>query len=197
MYERPQFLWLRVALHNHGDDITSVRRSYDMISMFQFMPASPILFNSGTKVPQLSSCFLMTAGDRIEDIFDILAKTANIGQGGGGLGLGLGSMPCQGCVESDNSVHLCSPPSYLLHNPRHRSNARGEKNPGLVPILKMFDATSDVIEKGKNRRPSAITAFIEPWHPDVLSFVRMKRISGNSSDHTERLFYGLWMNDLL
>lgn len=98
IYERPQYLWLRTALFIHGDDLASARRTYDMISTLKFMPGSPILFNSGTKNSQLSSCFLVTAGSRLEEIFDVLAKTANISQGGGGIGMGLGSIPCQGLV---------------------------------------------------------------------------------------------------
>lgn len=100
IYERPQYLWLRCALFVHGDDLQAVRRSYDMISTMRFMPASPILFNSGTKNPQLSSCYLISGGSREEDIFDVLAKSANVSLGGGGIGLGLSAMPSQGYEPS-------------------------------------------------------------------------------------------------
>ncbi|KAJ3530867.1 hypothetical protein NMY22_g8398 [Coprinellus aureogranulatus] len=171
-YERPQHVWLRVALQVHGDDIDSVRTTYTFISQIRFMPASPILFNSGTRLPQLSSCYLLSTGDRVEDIFDVMSSAANISQGGGGIGLGLQDLPSQG------------------------EGARGESNAGLVPILKMLDATADVIAKGSVTRPSAINVYIEPWHADVLSFVRMKRNSGVEEAHTDRLFYTLWMNDI-
>lgn len=61
----------------------------------------------------------------------------------------------------------------------------------------MFDAAMDVVDQGINKRPTAIAVYVEPWHADILSVIRMKRITGGEAMHTERLFYGLWMNDLL
>ena len=67
----------------------------------------------------------------------------------------------------------------------------------MALILKMFDAAVDVVGQGYNKRPTAICAYVEPWHADILSVIRMKRITGEEATHTERLFYGLWVNDLL
>lgn len=78
-----------------------------------------------------------------------------------------------------------------------RSKVDGVESCGLAPVLKMFDAAVDVVDQGMNKRPAAMTVYVEPWHADVLSFVRMKRISGGDANHTERLFYALWTNDIL
>ncbi|KAJ3549394.1 hypothetical protein NMY22_g897 [Coprinellus aureogranulatus] len=170
--ERPQQFFLRTALQVHGDDIHNVRKTYDMLSTFRFMPASPILFNSGTRDAQLSSCFQLSADSDSDDIFETLCQVANISRGGGGVGLGLQALPCQG------------------------SRVDGIVRRGLPPVLKLLDAAVDAVDQGMNKRPTAIAAYIEPWHADVLPFVRMKRITGADAGHTERLFHALWVNDL-
>jgi ribonucleoside-diphosphate reductase subunit M1 len=66
-----------------------------------------------------------------------------------------------------------------------------------VPVLKVFDAAMDVMDQSANKRPSAISVYIEPWHADILSFVRMKRHNAVESDRIKKLFHALWVNDLL
>lgn len=56
--ERPQHLWMRVAIFLHKDDFDAVKETYDWLSTKHFTHASPTLYNSGTKSPQLSSCFV-------------------------------------------------------------------------------------------------------------------------------------------
>lgn len=56
--ERPQHLWMRVAIFLHKDDFNAVKETYDWLSTKHFTHASPTLYNSGTKSPQLSSCFV-------------------------------------------------------------------------------------------------------------------------------------------
>lgn len=56
--ERPQHLWMRVAIFLHRDDFEAVKETYDWLSTKHFTHASPTLYNSGTKSPQLSSCFV-------------------------------------------------------------------------------------------------------------------------------------------
>lgn len=67
----------------------------------------------------------------------------------------------------------------------------------MIPILKLFDTSMDVIDQGVNKRPGAITVYIEPWHADVFSFVRMKRLAGSEWERARKLFHGLMVNDLL
>lgn len=61
----------------------------------------------------------------------------------------------------------------------------------------MFDAAMDVIDQGVNKRPGAIMVYLEPWHADVFTFLRMKRVRQSSETAARRLFYGLFVNDLL
>ena len=56
--ERPQHMWMRVAIFLHRDNFVKVQETYDMMSTKQFTHASPTLFNAGTRRPQMSSCFV-------------------------------------------------------------------------------------------------------------------------------------------
>ncbi|KAF6758165.1 Rrm1 protein [Ephemerocybe angulata] len=191
IFERPQFLFLRVAVALHGSDLDAVYDTYSLLSQFRFMFASPTYFNAGTKSNQLSSCFLLPAR-REDDIFQTLSATADISRGGGGIGMGIQSIPAKGfetCVSPEST-------RFLTSTSFDRSVTKGIERRGIVPVLKMFDSAVDVIDQGMNKRPSAIAAYIEPWHAEIFSFVRMRRNKGTDSDRTNRLFYGLWVNDL-
>jgi ribonucleotide reductase alpha subunit len=56
--ESPQYLFLRVALGIHGSDLDRVKETYDLLSTKYFTHATPTLYNSGTRNPQMFSCFL-------------------------------------------------------------------------------------------------------------------------------------------
>jgi ribonucleoside-diphosphate reductase alpha chain len=55
--ERPQHLYMRVAVGIHKDDIDSIIKTYNLISQHYYTHASPTLFNAGTRLSNLSSCF--------------------------------------------------------------------------------------------------------------------------------------------
>ena len=54
--ERPQHMWLRVAMGIHGEDMEKIKETYELMSQKYFTHATPTLFNAGTPHPQLSSC---------------------------------------------------------------------------------------------------------------------------------------------
>ena len=86
--ERPQHLWMRVSLGIHGNDIKEVLQTYDLMSKKYFTHATPTLFNSGTKRPQLSSCFLCSVNDdSVSGIYESLKEMALISKYAGGIGI--------------------------------------------------------------------------------------------------------------
>ena len=86
--ERPQQMWMRVAIGIHKDNMEKVKETYDYMSQKYFTHATPTLFNAGTPKPQMSSCFLFTVkDDSIDGIYDTLKQTAKISQAAGGIGL--------------------------------------------------------------------------------------------------------------
>jgi ribonucleoside-diphosphate reductase alpha chain len=91
--ERPQHMWMRVALQLHGCfeystmHLARVKETYDALSLGYFIHATPTLFNAGTRHPQLSSCFLLTMEeDSIKGIYKTLGDCAQISKWAGGIG---------------------------------------------------------------------------------------------------------------
>ena len=88
--ERPQDLWMRVALTvSCGSfDFNKVEETYLNLSNGLYTHATPTLFNSGLKMQQLSSCFLIAMeDDSIEGIFNTIKDCALISKTAGGIGL--------------------------------------------------------------------------------------------------------------
>ena len=154
--ERPQHMFLRVALMLWGDDLDRVRETYDATSLKKFTHASPTLFNAGMKVQQLSSCYLIsTASDSIEGIFDAVTKCAKISKYGGGIGVSIQNVRGRGApIKGTNGT-----------------------SDGIVPMLRVFNSVADYVNQG-GRRKGAIAMYTEPWHPDVFEFLDMRRNQG-------------------
>lgn len=123
--ERPQHMFMRVALGIHGGDIKDALQTYDMMSTKHFVHATPTLFNSGTRVPQMSSCYLYGMDDSIDGIFKCLKDCAHISKYAGGIG-----------------VHI--------HNVRARnSTIRGTNgiSTGIVPMLRVYNNTARYVNQ--------------------------------------------------
>jgi len=172
--ERPQHMWLRVAIGIHGDDLESVKLTYDLMSQKYFTHATPTLFNAGTNKPQLSSCYLVgMEDDSLEGIFNTLKDCANISKWSGGIGL-------------------------HIHNIRgNNSLIRGTngKSTGIVPMLKVFNDTARFINQG-GKRNGSFAIYLEPWHSDIEDFLDLKKNHGDEEMRARDLFYGLWVPDL-
>jgi len=174
IWERPQHLWMRVAIQLHGNDYKLVKETYDALSKGYFIHATPTLFNSGTNHPQLSSCFLLTMdSDSIKGIYKTLGDCAQISKWAGGIGL---------------SVHNIRARGSRIHG------TNGEST-GLVPMLKVFNDTAKYVNQG-GRRNGSFAIYLEPWHSDIEEFLRLKLNQGAEEDRARDLFYGLWIPDL-
>jgi ribonucleoside-diphosphate reductase alpha chain len=172
--ERPQHMWMRVAIQLHGKDMDHVKETYDALSHGYFIHATPTLFNSSTPHPQLSSCFLLTMNsDSIQGIYKTLGDCAQISKWAGGIGLS-------------------------VHNIRARGSrikgTNGEAT-GLVPMLKVFNDTAKYVNQG-GKRNGSFAIYLEPWHADIEEFLRLKLNQGAEEDRARDLFYGLWIPDL-
>jgi len=174
VWERPQHMWMRVALQLHGDNRAKVKETYDALSQGYFIHATPTLFNSGTPHPQLSSCFLVhMQDDSIKGIYDTLGECAQISKWAGGIGLS-------------------------VHNIRARDatiKGTNGKSTGLTPMLKVFNDTAKYVNQG-GKRNGSFAVYLEPWHADIEEFLRLKLNTGNDDERARDLFYGLWIPDL-
>ena len=174
VWERPQHMWMRIAVQLHGDDATHVKETYDALSQGYFIHATPTLFNAGTNHPQLSSCFLVhMESDSIQGIYNTLAECAQISKWAGGIGLS-------------------------VHNIRARDSAikgTNGKSTGIVPMLKVFNDTAKYVNQG-GKRNGSFAIYMEPWHADIEDFLRLKLNTGGDDERARDLFYGLWIPDL-
>ncbi|ULQ52037.1 ribonucleoside-diphosphate reductase subunit alpha [Flavihumibacter fluvii] len=173
--ERPQHLYMRVAIGIHKDDLESAIKTYHLMSERWFTHATPTLFNAGTPKPQLSSCFLLTMKeDSIDGIYDTLKQTAKISQSAGGIGLSIHNIRATG--------------SYI-------GGTNGTSN-GIIPMLRVFNDTARYVDQGGGKRKGAFAIYLEPWHADVFSFLDLRKNHGKEEMRARDLFYALWIPDL-
>ena len=173
--ERPQHLWLRVAIGIHGKNISKVIETYTYLSTKMFTHATPTLFNAGTNCPQLSSCFLQQIeSDSITGIFNTLGDCAKISQYAGGVGL---------------SVHNVRARGSMIRGTGGTSN-------GLVPMLKVFESTALYVDQGGGKRNGSFAIYLEPWHADVEAWLQLRMNHGADNLRARKLFYALWVPDL-
>jgi ribonucleoside-diphosphate reductase alpha chain len=173
--ERPQHLFMRVAVGIHKADLNEVIKTYNMISEGWFTHATPTLFNAGTPKPQMSSCFLLQMkDDSINGIYDTLKQTALISQSAGGIGLSIHNIRAKG--------------AYI-------KGTNGTSN-GIVPMLRVFNDTARYVDQGGGKRKGSFAIYLEPWHADVYDFLELKKNHGKEEARARDLFYALWIPDL-
>lgn len=172
--ERPQHLWMRVALGIHGWDLKEALETYDMMSQRFFTHATPTLFNAGCPRPQMSSCYLIAMHeDSIHGIYKTLGDCAQISKYAGGIGL-------------------------HIHNVRGRnSHIRGTNGTatGIIPMLRVFNDTARYVNQGSKRNGS-IAVYLEPWHVDIEPFLDLRKNQGAEEERCRDLFTALWIPDL-
>ena len=126
--ERPQHMWLRVAIgiHYKTPGLDRIRETYNAMSQKYFTHATPTLFNAGTPHPQLSSCFLLQLEqDSIDGIYNTLKDCANISKWAGGIGLHIHNLRAKGS---------------------HIRGTNGLSN-GIVPMLRVFNNTAKYVDQ--------------------------------------------------
>lgn len=173
--ERPQHMYMRVAVGIYKNNIAEVIKTYNLMSERWFTHATPTLFNAGTPKPQMSSCFLLTMKeDSIDGIYDTLKQTAKISQSAGGIGLAIHNIRATG--------------SYI-------GGTNGTSN-GIIPMLRVFNDTARYVDQGGGKRKGAFAIYLEPWHADVFAFLDLRKNHGKEEMRARDLFFGLWMSDL-
>ena len=172
--ERPQYMWMRVSIGIHGNDLKSVCNTFILMSEKYFTHATPTLFNAGTPRPQLSSCYLISMeSDSLDGIFNTLKECANISKWAGGIGL---------------HIHNIRAAGSLIRGTNGSSS-------GIVPMLRVFNNTARYIDQG-GRRNGSFAVYLEPWHADIVDFLDLKKNQGDEEMRARDLFYAIWVPDL-
>ena len=174
LMETPQYMFMRVAIGIHGDDIPSILETYDKMSKGLFIHATPTLFNAGTPRPQMSSCFLIAnKEDSINGIYGTLTECAQISKWAGGIGM-------------------------HIHDVRaNKSRIRGTngQSDGIIPMLRVFNSTARYVNQA-GRRKGSIAVYLEPWHADIMEFLELRLNQGDEEARCRDLFSALWIPDL-
>ena len=173
--ETPQYLFMRVAVGIHGDDLPRVKETYDLMSQKYFTHATPTLFNAGTNNPQMSSCFLVAMkDDSIEGIYETLKECAHISKWSGGIGIHCSNIRASGTrIKGTNGVA-----------------------DGIVPMLRVFNNTARYVNQGGGKRKGSFAIYLEPWHADVMEFLELRLNQGDEEMRCRDLFTAMWIPDL-
>ena len=171
--ERPQHMWMRVALGLHNTDFVKVKETYDLLSKKYFIHATPTLFHAGTTRPQCSSCFLLGSEDSIEGIYKTITDASVISKWAGGIGIHISN--------------IRGKDSYIRKT--------GGYSSGIMPMLKVYNDTARYVNQS-GKRQGSFAMYLEPWHTDIFQFLDAKKNHGNEDERARDLFYGLWIPDL-
>jgi len=141
------------------DHATEYLAYFNLMAEKRFMPNSPTLFNAGTRLGQLSACFVLPIDDSLaetpDSIMPIAQKAAIIFHSGGGIGINYSKIRPEGDIVAS---------TYCVAS-------------GPVSFMKLIDAVADTIKQGGRRR-AANMGILEVWHPDIEKFVRAKEQPG-------------------
>ena len=171
--ERPQHMFMRVAIGIHGADLKDAIETYNLMSNQKFTHATPTLFNAGTPRPQMSSCFLASMGDSIEGIFKTISDVAQISKYAGGIGLHIHDIRARGAyIKGTNGTST-----------------------GIIPMLRVLNNTARYVNQGSKRNGS-IAVYLEPWHADIEAFLDIRKNHGNEEERCRDLFVAVWVPDL-
>ncbi|MFB7499552.1 ribonucleoside-diphosphate reductase subunit alpha [Streptomyces sp. NPDC056161] len=175
--ETPQHFMLRVAAGLAEDHsaraAAEVAALYGLMSRLDYLPSSPTLFNSGTRHPQMSSCYLLDSPkDELDSLYERYHQVARLSKHAGGIGLSYSRVRSRGSLIRGTNGH---------------SN-------GIVPFLKTLDASVAAVNQG-GRRKGAAAVYLETWHSDIEEFLELRDNTGEDARRTHNLNLAHWVPD--
>ncbi len=170
--ERPQHMYMRVALWVTSN-ITDAFEYYRSLSEQLISKATPIMINSGTKVPQLASCVLhYNDADSRKGLLDTLTDISTFSSDAAGIGLSMSN------IRSKES----------------RISSSGGYAGGLLKYLKIVNESLRFFNQ-QGRRPGSAAIYLEPWHKDIFDLLDIKKNTGAEELRARDLFTALWIPD--
>lgn len=175
--ETPQHFLLRVACglaaDGSAESVDEVAALYGLMSRLEYLPSSPTLFNSGTRHPQMSSCYLLDSPrDELDSLYERYHQVARLSKHAGGIGVAWSRVRSRGSLIRGTNGH---------------SN-------GIVPFLKTLDASVAAVNQG-GRRKGAAAVYLETWHADVEEFLELRDNTGEDARRTHNLNLAHWVPD--
>ncbi|MGW4381915.1 ribonucleoside-diphosphate reductase subunit alpha [Kitasatospora sp. NPDC004531] len=175
--ETPQHFLLRVAaglaVGDSEQSVLEVAELYRLMSRLEYLTSSPTLFNSGTRHPQMSSCYLLDSPlDNLDSIYNRYAQIARLSKHAGGIGLSYSRIRSRGS---------------LIRGTNGKSN-------GIVPFLRTLDSSVAAVNQG-GRRKGAACVYLETWHADIEEFLELRDNTGEEARRTHNLNLAHWIPD--
>ena len=147
-----------------GTNLQHSQRLYDYASRHWLSYSTPILSFGRSSRGLPISCFLNFIEDTAEGLVDNLSETNWLSMLGGGVGIGFG-------IRSAD-----------------------DKSTGVMPHLKMYDASSLAYRQGRTRRGS-YAAYLDISHPDIITFLEMRKPTGDPNMRALNLHHGINITD--
>ena len=147
-----------------GSNQQHAQRLYEYSSKHWLSYSTPILSFGRSKRGMPISCFLNYIEDTAEGLVDNLSETNWLSMLGGGVGIGFGI------------------------------RAADDKSTGVLPHLKIYDASSLAYRQGRTRRGS-YAAYLDISHPDIIPFLEMRKPTGDPNQRCLNLHHGININD--
>jgi ribonucleoside-diphosphate reductase alpha chain len=170
--ERPQHMYMRVALWVTKSFDEAIEY-YKSLSNQLISPATPIMINSGTKIPQLASCVLhYNNSDSREGLLGTLNDISTYSSDAAGIGL---------CMSNQRSKES-------------RITTSGGFAGGLLKYLKIVNESLRFFNQ-QGRRPGSAAIYLEPWHKDIFDLLDIKKNTGAEELRARDLFTALWIPD--
>jgi ribonucleoside-diphosphate reductase alpha chain len=147
-----------------SSNVEHAQRLYDYSSQHWLSYSTPILSYGRSKRGLPISCYLNFINDTAEGLVENLSETNWLSMLGGGVGIGFG-------IRSSD-----------------------DKSTGVMPHLKMYDASSLAYRQGRTRRGS-YAAYLDVSHPDILLFLEMRKPTGDQNFRCLNLHHGVNIPD--
>ena len=147
-----------------GSNPEHAQRLYEYSSKHWLSYATPVLSFGRSKRGLPISCFLNFIEDTAEGLVENLSETNWLSMLGGGVGIGFG-------IRSAD-----------------------DKSTGVMPHLKMYDASSLAYRQGRTRRGS-YAAYLDISHPDILMFLEMRKPTGDQNMRCLNMHHGINITD--
>jgi len=174
--EVPQYFWMRIAMGMailEKDPNQAAIDFYNTVSRMLYVPSTPTLLHSGTAHPQMSSCFLSTTEDNLHHIFHTIGNNAQLSKYSGGVANDWSSLRATNAwIKTINTV-----------------------SQGVIPFLKVVDATTASINRSGKRR-GATAVYMETWHMDIEEFLDLRKNTGDERRRTHDTNTVNWIPDL-
>ncbi len=176
VYELPQWFWMRVAMGLAVLEENKEERAiefYNVLSNMDLVSSTPTLFNSGTNFSQMSSCYINTVEDSLQDIFKLYGDNARLSKWAGGIGSDWTNVRATGSkIKGTNGM-----------------------SQGIIPFIKIFNDVALAVNQG-GKRKGAMCAYLELWHLDFEQFLELKKNTGDERRRAHDINTAAWVPDL-